>query len=102
MYFCTYPYDGEEERQYHVRFRLTRTSDWIAPARSETEPIVLNIINDTIEGDVAFKCRIDTTSDAAAVRIGPRNEVPVTIVDDNSKYSCAFIVCAYVHMYINA
>ena len=61
------------------------TSDRIAPAKAEPESIVLNIINDTIEGDVAFTCRIHTTSDAATVRIGPRNEVPVTIVDDDSK-----------------
>ena len=87
MYSCADPYDREETRQYHVRFRLTTTSDQRPPPGvAEPEPIVLNIINDAIhEGDVVFTCRIDTTSDAATVKIGPRNEVPVTIVDDDSK-----------------
>ena len=87
MYSCADPEDWEEARQYRVQFRLTRTSDRIAPlGEAESEPIILNIINDAIyEGDEVFMCRIVSTSDAATVRIGPRNEVPVTIVDDDSK-----------------
>ena len=87
MYSCTDPEDWEEARQYQVEFRLTRTSDRIAPLKvAESEPIILNITNDTIyEGDEVFTCRIVSTSDNATVKIGPRNEVPVTIVDDDSK-----------------
>ena len=87
MCSCADPEDWEEARQYRVQFRLTRTSDRIAPlGETESEPIILNITNDTIyEGDEVFTCRIVSTSDAATVKIGPRNEVPVTIVDDDSK-----------------
>ena len=87
MYSCTDPEDWGEARQYHVQFRLTRTSDQLAPlGEAESEPIILNITNDAIyEGDEVFTCRIVSTSDAPTVRIGPRNEVPVTIVDDDSK-----------------
>ena len=87
IYSCTDPDDWEEARSYHVQFHLTRKSDWMAPlGEAESKPIVLNITNDTIyEGDEVFMCRIVSTSDAATVIIGQRNEVPVTIVDDDSK-----------------
>ena len=87
MYSCTDPEDWEEAREYHVQVRLTRTSDQLAPlGEAESVPIVLNINNDAIyEGDEVFTCHIVSTSDAPTVKIGSRNEVPVTIVDDDGK-----------------
>ena len=97
MYSGADPEDLGEARRYRVPFRLTRTSDQLAPLEeAESEPIVLNINNDAnYKGDVVFTFRIVSTSDAPTVRIGPRNEVPVTIVDDDSKLSHINCVCLY-------
>ena len=87
IYSCADPDDWEEAGSYHVQFYLTRTSDLNAPLeKAESKPIILNITNDAIyEGDEVFTCCVVSTSDTTTVKKGPRNEVPVTIVDDDSK-----------------
>ena len=81
------PEDWEGATTYTVGFNLTVQSDRTAPRQTaESDPIYLNIKDDTlVEGDEVFICRIISTSDAARVIIGPRNEVPVTIIDCTRK-----------------
>jgi hypothetical protein len=80
---ATDPEDWEVATTYTVGFNLTVQSDRTAPRQTaESDPICLIIKNDILpEGDEVFFCRIISTSDAARVIIGPRNEVPVTIID---------------------
>ena len=95
------PEDWEVATTYTVGFNLTVQSDRTAPRQTaESDPICLIIKNDILpEGDEVFFCRIISTSDAARVIIGPRNEVPVTIIDRKSSNKVHMYIRTYVHSY---
>ena len=96
------PEDWRGATTYTVGFNLTVQSDRSEPLTpTESYPIYLGIEHDTlVEGDEVFTCRIISTSDAARVIIGPMNEVPVTIIDDDRELYARVNTYEHVHMYI--
>ena len=72
---------------YRVEFCQTAFTDTDTPASfADSLPITINITDDTIfEGLEYFQARIVETSDLTQVRIGQRDTVNVTIIDDDSE-----------------
>ena len=70
-----------------MEFRQTVVTDSDIPAPFvDSLPITINITDDTIfEGLEYFQPRIVETSDLIRVRIGQRDTVNVTIIDDDSE-----------------
>ena len=70
-----------------MEFRQTTFTDTDTPAPfADSLPITINIMDDTIfEGLEYFQARIVDTSDLIRVRIGQRDTVNVTIIDDDSE-----------------
>ena len=79
--------DYSSAGRYRVEFCLTTFTDTDTPAPfADSLPITINITDDTIfEGLEYFQARIVNTSDLIRVRIGQRDTVNVTIIDDDSK-----------------
>ena len=81
------PADYSSAGRYRVEFRQTTFTDTDTPAPfADSLPITINITDDTIlEGLDYFQARIVNTSDLIRVRIGQRDTVNVTIIDDDSE-----------------
>ena len=81
------PADYSSAGSYRVEFCQTAFTDTDTPAPfADSLPITINIIDDTIfEGLEYFQARIVSTSDSMRVRIGQRDTVSVTIIDDDSE-----------------
>ena len=93
MLYCIFschsadPEDYSSARRYRVDFRQTAFTDTDTPAPfADSLPITINITDDTIfEGLEYFQARIVNTSDRFRMRIGLRDTVNVTIIDDDSE-----------------
>ena len=85
--YFTDPGDYSSAGRYRVEFCQTAFTDTDTPAPfADSLPITINITNDTIfEGLEYFQARIVNTSDFIRVRIGQRDTVNVTIIDDDSE-----------------
>ena len=70
-------------------FRQTVATDTDTPKPfADSFPITINITDDTIfEGLEYFQVRIVETSDLIRVRIGQRDTINVTVIDDESEFS---------------
>ena len=91
VYLChsADPADYSSVGRYRVDFRQTAFTDTDTPAPfADSLPITINITDDTIfEGLEYFQAEIVETSDSIRVRIGQRDTVNVTIIDDESESS---------------
>ena len=82
----TDPEDYSSAGRYRVDFPQTTFTDTDTPAPfADSLPITINITNDAkFEGWEYFQVRIVNTSNSVRVRIGQRDTVNVTIIDDDS------------------
>ena len=86
------PEDYSSAQYYNVTFRQTVSTDQDTPASSAVSlPFSINITDDDILEELEYlQIQIVETS-SLKVKIGQRNTINVTIIDDDSEFWCLFM-----------